>query len=129
MSHITKIAVIETTNAIWEYDPEDPDNRVLGGGLDVIATIRTLAIKVRNFISISLFIAESLTQIQASGQRIQKFESIQIECDITTPLKITLHSNTHWGSAFGMLDRAYKLRVVSSSFRYHDVMQRLIESC
>lgn len=46
MSHITKVAVIETANAIWEYDPEHPDNRVLGGGLDVIATIRTLAIKV-----------------------------------------------------------------------------------
>jgi len=46
MSHITKLAVIETTNAIWEYDPSDPGNRVLGGGLDVIATIRTLAIKV-----------------------------------------------------------------------------------
>jgi hypothetical protein len=48
MSHITKFAVIETTNAIWEYDPSLPDNRVLGGGLDVIATIRTLAIKVCN---------------------------------------------------------------------------------
>jgi hypothetical protein len=47
MSHITKLAVVESTNAIWEYDPSDPDNRVLGGaGLDVIATIRTLAIKV-----------------------------------------------------------------------------------
>ena len=46
MAHITKIAVIETTNAIWEYDPSHPDNRVFGGGLDVIATIRTLAIKV-----------------------------------------------------------------------------------
>lgn len=46
MSHITKVAVIETTNAIWDYDPEDPNNRVLGGGLDVIATIRMLAIKV-----------------------------------------------------------------------------------
>jgi hypothetical protein len=46
MSHITKIAVVETTNAIWEYDPTDPSNRVLNGRLDVIAVIRTLAIKV-----------------------------------------------------------------------------------
>ena len=46
MGHITKIAVIETTNAIWEYDPELPDNRVLGGSLDVVAAIRTLAVKV-----------------------------------------------------------------------------------
>ena len=54
MSHITKLAVIETTSAIWEYDPSDPDNRVLGGGLDVIVTIRTLAIKGRGSIDIYL---------------------------------------------------------------------------
>jgi hypothetical protein len=46
MAHITKIAAIETTNAIWEHDPELPGNRVLGGSLDVIAAIRTLAVKV-----------------------------------------------------------------------------------
>jgi hypothetical protein len=46
MGHITKIAVIENTNTIWEYDPELPNNRVLGGSLDVVAAIRTLAIKV-----------------------------------------------------------------------------------
>ncbi len=46
MSHITKIAVVETTNAIWEYDPTDLGNRVLNGRLDVIAVIRTLTIKV-----------------------------------------------------------------------------------
>jgi hypothetical protein len=49
MSHITKIAVIETTNAIWEYDPTDLGNRVLNGRLDVIAVIRTLTIKVPLF--------------------------------------------------------------------------------
>ena len=47
MTHITKIAAVETTMAIWEYDPNLPDNRVLNGSLDVIAAIRTLAIKVR----------------------------------------------------------------------------------
>jgi hypothetical protein len=46
MSHITKIAAIETATAIWEYDPSLPDNRVLGGSLDVIASVRTVAIKV-----------------------------------------------------------------------------------
>jgi hypothetical protein len=46
MGHITKIAVIENTNAIWEYDPELPGNRVLGGSLDVVAALRTLVIKV-----------------------------------------------------------------------------------
>jgi hypothetical protein len=46
MGHITKIAAVETTSAIWEYDPDLPDNRILGGSLDVIAAIRTLAVKV-----------------------------------------------------------------------------------
>lgn len=47
MTHITKIAAVETTTAIWEFDPSLPDNRVLNGSLDVIAAIRTVAIKVR----------------------------------------------------------------------------------
>ena len=46
MGHITKIAAVENATAIWEYDPTRTDNRVLGGSLDVIAAIRTLAIKV-----------------------------------------------------------------------------------
>jgi hypothetical protein len=47
MTHITKIAAVENATAIWEYDPTRDDNRVLGGSLDVIAAIRTLAIKVK----------------------------------------------------------------------------------
>jgi len=39
MSHITKIAAVENQTAIWEYDPDEADNRVLGGSLDVIAAI------------------------------------------------------------------------------------------
>ena len=39
MSHVTKIAAVETATAIWEYDPTLPDNCVLGGSLDVISTI------------------------------------------------------------------------------------------
>jgi hypothetical protein len=46
MKGITKITVAENATAIWEYDPSQEDNRVLGGSLDVIAAIRTLAIKV-----------------------------------------------------------------------------------
>ena len=49
MAHITKLAVVANSTAIWEYDPIRADNRVLGGSLDVIAAIRTLAIKVRFF--------------------------------------------------------------------------------
>ena len=46
MTQITKIAVVENATAIWEYDPSREDNRILGGSLDVIAALRTLAIKV-----------------------------------------------------------------------------------
>jgi hypothetical protein len=46
MARITKIAAVETTTAIWEYNPSLLDNHVLNGSLDVIAAIRTLAIKV-----------------------------------------------------------------------------------
>jgi hypothetical protein len=46
MGDITKIAAVKNATAIWEYDPIREDNRVLGGSLDVIAAIKTLAIKV-----------------------------------------------------------------------------------
>ena len=46
MQTIMKIATVENATAIWEYDPTQPDNHVLGGSLDVITVIRTLAIKV-----------------------------------------------------------------------------------
>jgi len=48
MDRITKIAAVETTTAIWEYDLSLPNNRVLNGSLDVVAAVRTLAIKVRS---------------------------------------------------------------------------------
>ena len=93
MGHITKIAAVEITTAIWEYNPDLPGNRFLGGLLDVIAAIRTLAVK-----------------IQCSGQRIEYFKKLQIESGITTPLVIPLHSNVRWGSAYKMLQRAHRLR-------------------
>jgi hypothetical protein len=43
---ITKITMVENPTAIWEYNLTLDDNHVLGGLLDVIATIWTLAIKV-----------------------------------------------------------------------------------
>jgi hypothetical protein len=54
MGHITKIAAVENATAIWEYDPTRDDNRVLGGFLDVISAIRTLAIKVIVVLSICM---------------------------------------------------------------------------
>ena len=56
MKHITKIATVENATAIWEYDPSWDDNCVLGGSLDIIAAIQTLAIKVFLFLFISLVI-------------------------------------------------------------------------
>jgi hypothetical protein len=55
MKNITKIAVVENATAIWKYDPSRDDNRVLGGSLDVIAAIRTLAIKVIFFLSLIFY--------------------------------------------------------------------------
>lgn len=46
MSIISRIAAVETTTAIWEFDPLLTNSRVLGGSLDVVAAVRTLAIKV-----------------------------------------------------------------------------------
>ena len=46
MGHITRIAIVESKAAIWDYDPGLPSNHISNGGLDVIATIWTLAIKV-----------------------------------------------------------------------------------
>ena len=95
MSIITRLATIETTMAIWEYDPTLPQNRLLEGSIDVVAALQMLVIK-----------------IQSSGQRIAYFEQLQTECGIKTPLKIPLHSNVHWGTADGMLARCYDLRMV-----------------
>lgn len=99
MGMITKKAALETSQAIWEDDPMEPSNRVLGGSLDVIAALCTLA-----------------TKIQASRQQIQEFHKIQKECGIVTPLWLILHGNTRWGSAFGMVDRALKLSKVCHNF-------------
>jgi hypothetical protein len=121
MGHITKIAAVETSTAIWEYDPSLAGNRVLGGSMDVIAAIRTLAIKVRfQFLLLSRSSSSwSASQIQASGQRIEVFNKLQIECAITEPLKIPLHSNIRWGTVFLMLTRSYKLREVLFFFFLH----------
>lgn len=56
-----------------------------------------------------LFSYHSL-QIQASGQRIEYFETAQMQCGVTRPLKIPLHNNTRWGTAHGMLNRAFELQ-------------------
>jgi hypothetical protein len=69
-----------------------------------------------------------LHKIQASGQRIEYFERLQVQCGIATPLKIPLHGNMRWGSAFNMLNRAYQLRqVFSSCSTYRTVINSLFQ--
>ena len=111
MGHITKIAAVENATAIWEYDPTRADNRVLGGSLDVIAAICTLAIKVTILFFLKLHVLSHniYAQIQVSGQRIKYFHSTQIHCGLPEALKIPLHSNIRWGTAFKMLNKANKL--------------------
>ena len=46
MACIMKITAVQMATAIWEYDPSLPQNHMLGGSLDVIAAVQTLAIKV-----------------------------------------------------------------------------------
>ena len=73
MSVITRLATLKTTMAIWEYDPTLPQNCLLEGSIDVIATLRMLVIK-----------------IQSSRQCIVYFEWLQTECGIKTPLQIPI---------------------------------------
>lgn len=51
MTDVTQVGVIESKQAIWDYDPTLEENRVVSGGLDVIAVIRTLAIKVSSSVT------------------------------------------------------------------------------
>ena len=114
MAHITNIAVVENKTAIWEFNPALQINRVANGGLDVIAALRTLAIKVSSQLKIFYQTnSNDIRQIQASGARIEYFNELQIRCGITTPLKIPLHSNVRWGTAHAMLDRGNKLQLAS----------------
>ena len=95
MNVITKITHVETTAAIWEFDPTLTQNQVLGSALDIVAVVQTLAIK-----------------IQASEQQIAYFERLQKECGIDVTIKIPLQSNVHWGTTDGMLARSYDLQMV-----------------
>jgi hypothetical protein len=114
MSHIMKIAAIENMTAIWEYDPSLPDNSMLGGSLDVIAAVHTIAIKVCCTYLHLIHCFLVFPQIQASGQRMEYFKKLQLECKLLELLKIPLHSNIRWGSAYQMLNRSYKLCQVSN---------------
>ena len=67
MGRITKIAAVENANAIWEYDPSLPNNRILGGSLDVIAAIRMIAVNVTRGLRVSE-VSTYVTYTRASVQ-------------------------------------------------------------
>ena len=46
MTQVTQVALVQSKQAMWDFDPTLATNRLAAGGLDVIAMIRTLAIKV-----------------------------------------------------------------------------------
>ena len=54
MGKVTQVAVAESRQAIWDYDPLAPGSAV-NGGLDAIAVIRTLAVKVSQMMFSSFF--------------------------------------------------------------------------
>jgi len=94
---IIKIANVNTTTTIWEFDPTLPQNCILDDTLDIVSTIQTLTIK-----------------IQCSGQQIEYLKTLQVKCGINPPLSIPLHSNVRWGTADEILARAYELCQVCS---------------
>ena len=70
-----KTTAICNAATIWDYDSTLPDNHIFNDSLDVVATIRTLAVK-----------------IQASKQWISYFNHLQAECSVENTLAIPLHS-------------------------------------
>jgi hypothetical protein len=60
MSVLTNIGGVQTTAAIWEFDPSEEGNRALGGSLDIVCAIRTLAVKVSTIKSHISFLTMSL---------------------------------------------------------------------
>ncbi|KAI9512981.1 hypothetical protein F5148DRAFT_1279248 [Russula earlei] len=53
-------------------------------------------------------------KIQASGQQIEYFKKLQLQCKITDPLQIPLYRNIQWGSVHSMLNHSYKLQQIAN---------------
>jgi hypothetical protein len=86
MGCITKIAAVENMTAIWEYDPDLPDNHVLGGSLDVIAAVRTIAIKVCsiNIYCQSNFTVPSDSSLWSTNQVLQRAPDSMQDAQLTS---------------------------------------------
>ncbi|KAH9012214.1 hypothetical protein EDB83DRAFT_2321965 [Lactarius deliciosus] len=118
MAHITKIAVVETTTTIWEYDPSLPNNHVLNSSLDVIAAIHTLAIK-----PINLFIV-------TANQRYGPITTICHDGSVTKHIPWTAFhmSEEDWAwvkEVAKILATAWEAKHHKRSFaKYHDVIDK-----
>ena len=125
MKVVMQVGLIESKQAMWDYDPKAAENHVFSGGLDVIAAICTLAIKVS-----SSFCSQGthplyllFSQIQASSQCKEAFQQTQKQFNIKKLLVILLHMATHWGSALKMLKWSHHLSdvcfILSICFSVH----------
>lgn len=70
---VTKKSAVETTTAIWEFDPAAPGSLLDGNKADLLAMLRTLSVKVSPF-KFSCFCIRSCTylldQCIRSAQRV-----------------------------------------------------------
>ena len=135
MKAVTQVGLVESKQAMWDYDPKAAENRVLSGGLDVITAICTLAIKVSSF-----FCSQGMhplyllfSQIQASPQCKEAFQQTQKQFDIEKLLVIPLHTATCWGSALKMLKQSHHLSdvcfILSIHFTAHSYVLDSLSHC
>src|ERR1700678_4847645 len=111
MNHITKLAAVETSTAIWEYDPSLPDNCVLNGSSDVIAAIQTIAIKVCFFFKRLCSLNSIIHRFSHLVNTSKHFKGCKLNVAFMT------HSKFHFTAMFGgvlpiqhcMLSLAYKI--------------------
>ena len=99
MDHLTKLSSVATTQVIWEFNPQHPDNRVLKDAIDVISSLRTLTIKVSLYcfhtILISLYCSRCSIWVKGSNT--------------STNYRPTLVSNNHSRSLFQAMSAGERL--------------------
>ncbi|GLB43837.1 hypothetical protein LshimejAT787_1500210 [Lyophyllum shimeji] len=97
-----------------DEDDEDDDGLQPQHHASITAAVVTkddMTKDLRTIFSDLLNVKFTKNGINSSSQQIEQFEKIQTDqCKLDVALKFKLHGNTRWGSAHGMLDRAFKLR-------------------
>ena len=101
MSVVTHISSIETTSAIWEFDPSLPGNHILGDSLDIVSAIQTLAIK-----------------IQASGNALHTLSTCRLNAasqSLLLSLSIAMSTGALWMECLDMLIASINQSTFSST--------------